>query len=68
MQAKSEGNIHITEAANRRAEMHAIARHIRELMQQKSIRFNEMAILHRDADTYEGLIETIFPQYDIPFL
>ena len=67
LQAKSEGNIHITEAANRRAEMHAIARHIRELMQQKSIRFNEMAILHRDADTYEGLIETIFPQYDIPF-
>ncbi len=31
----TEGNLHIIEAANRRAEIHATARHIRELMQQK---------------------------------
>ena len=66
VETKSDGNIRIIEAANRRAEMHAVARQIRELMQQKNVRYNEMAILHRDADTYEGLIETIFPQYDIP--
>ncbi|TQR20244.1 helicase-exonuclease AddAB subunit AddB [Psychrobacillus vulpis] len=62
----SEDNLTIIEAANRRAEVHAVARHIRDLMQQREIRYKEMAILHRDAETYEGLIETIFPQYDIP--
>ena len=62
----TEGNLHIIEAANRRAEIHATARHIRELMQKRDVRYKEMAILHRDAEMYEGLIETIFPQYDIP--
>lgn len=63
----TEGNLQITEAANQRAEIHAIARQIRALFQQKEFRYKEMAILHRDAETYERLIETIFPQYDIPF-
>src|SRR5690606_927071 len=63
---KTEGKLRITEAANKRAEIHAVARQIREMMQQKEVRYKEMAILHRDAESYEGLIETIFPQYDIP--
>lgn len=62
----TEGNLHVIEAANRRAEVHAIARNIRVLMQQNDVRYKEMAILHRDSETYEGLIETIFAQYDIP--
>lgn len=62
----TEGNLHVIEATNRRAEVHAAARNIRTLMQEKDIRYKEMAILHRDAETYEGLIETIFAQYDIP--
>ena len=62
----TEGNLHILEASNRRAEVHSVARNIRSLMQQKDVRFKEMAILHRDAEAYEGLIETIFAQYDIP--
>ena len=36
------------------------------LCNRKDVRYKEMAILHRDAEMYEGLIETIFPQYDIP--
>ncbi|WP_144509518.1 helicase-exonuclease AddAB subunit AddB [Bacillus sp. FJAT-22090] len=63
---KTEGNLRITEATNRRAEIHAAARRIRELIQQKEVRYKEIAILHRDAEAYEGLIETIFAQYDIP--
>ena len=63
---KSEGFLRITEAANRRAELHAVARQIRELVQLKNVRYKEIAVLHRDAETYEGLIETIFPQFDIP--
>ncbi|MFF2752219.1 helicase-exonuclease AddAB subunit AddB [Psychrobacillus sp. NPDC058041] len=62
----TEGNLHILEASNRRAEVHSVARNVRELMQQKDVRFKEMAILHREAEAYEGLIETIFAQYDIP--
>lgn len=63
---ETEGNLRITEATNRRAEIHAVARRIRQLMQQREVRYKEMAILHRDADAYEDLIETIFAQYDIP--
>ncbi|MEK4484853.1 helicase-exonuclease AddAB subunit AddB [Psychrobacillus sp. FSL H8-0484] len=66
LEVKTEGYLRITEASNRRAEIHAVAREIRELIQHKEVRYKEMAILHRDAETYEGLIETIFPQYDIP--
>lgn len=62
----TEGKLQLTEAANRRAEVHAVARNIRSLMQQKDVRYKEMAILHREAEAYEGLIETIFAQYEIP--
>ena len=62
---QTEGNLHLIESANRRAEIHAVARNIRALTQDKQIRYKEMAILHRDP-AYEGLIETIFAQYDIP--
>ncbi|WP_342578205.1 helicase-exonuclease AddAB subunit AddB [Psychrobacillus sp. FSL K6-2843] len=63
----SKGALRLTEAMNKRAEIHAVARHIRDLAQFKSVRYNEIAILHRDAENYEGLIETTFPQYEIPF-
>ncbi len=63
---ETEGHFQVIEAANRRAEVHAVARNIRTLMQQKNVLYKEIAILHRDADNYEGLIETTFAQYDIP--
>ncbi len=64
---ETEGFIRITEAMNKRAEVHAVARQIRELMQDKQFRYKDMAILHRDAENYESLIETTFPQYEIPY-
>ncbi|MER2260630.1 MAG: helicase-exonuclease AddAB subunit AddB [Psychrobacillus sp.] len=66
-QISSNGALRITEAMNKRAEVHAVARQIRDLAQFKNVRYNEIAILHRDTESYEGLIETTFPQYEIPF-
>ncbi|ETT87833.1 helicase-exonuclease AddAB subunit AddB [Viridibacillus sp. FSL R5-0477] len=62
----SSEDFEIIEAVNRRAEVHAIARKIREFMQNDAIRYREMAILYRQADVYDPLFATIFPQYDIP--
>lgn len=65
-QAKqSEGHVVLIEAANRRAETHAVARQIRTLMLAGK-RYKDIAILYRQPEKYDELIETIFPQYDIP--
>ncbi|WP_342508942.1 helicase-exonuclease AddAB subunit AddB [Sporosarcina sp. FSL K6-2383] len=65
-QAKdSEGHVVLIEAANRRAEIHAVARQIRSLMLAGK-RYKNIAILYRQPEKYDELIETIFPQYDIP--
>ena len=62
---QSEGNVVLIEAADRRAEIHAVARTIRELMVSGK-RYKDIAILYRQPEKYDELIETIFPHYDIP--
>ena len=64
-QQPSEGNIVLIEAANRRAEIHAVARTIRKLMIAGK-RYKDISILYRQPEKYDELIETIFPHYDIP--
>ena len=61
----SEGNVVLIEAADRRAEIHAVARTIRKLMTEGK-RYKDIAILYRQPEKYDELISTIFPQYDIP--
>ncbi|MEZ7170459.1 helicase-exonuclease AddAB subunit AddB [Sporosarcina sp. OR05] len=61
----SEGAVTLIEAADRRAEVHAVARHIRELVRDGE-RYKQIAILYRQPEVYDELIETIFSQYDIP--
>lgn len=61
----SSGAVSLIEAADRRAEVHAVARKIRELV-MKGERYKEISILYRQPDKYDELIETIFSQYDIP--
>ncbi|MGN7387082.1 helicase-exonuclease AddAB subunit AddB [Sporosarcina sp. SAFN-015] len=61
----SEGAVSLIEATDRRAEVHAVARKIRELI-MKGERYKEISILYRQPDKYDELIETIFSQYDIP--
>ncbi|WP_432354656.1 helicase-exonuclease AddAB subunit AddB [Sporosarcina sp. A2] len=64
-QQLSSGDVRIIEATDRRAELHAVARSIRQLAMSGK-RYNDMAILYRQPEVYDELIETIFPQYDIP--
>lgn len=67
MQQESDGSVELIEAANRRSEIHAVARKIRQFIQNEQMRYRDIAILYRQADIYDPLISTIFPQYDIPF-
>lgn len=62
----AEGNVQILEGANRRAEVHAIAREICRLVKEENIRYQDIGIMYRQADIYDPLILTTFAQYDIP--
>lgn len=65
VEKKSEGAVTIIEATDRRAEVHAVARHIRKLVMDGE-RYKGLSILYRQPEVYDELIETIFSQYDIP--
>lgn len=62
---ESDGNVSFIEVANPRAEIHAVARTIRELTIAGK-RYKDIALLYRQPEKYDELIETIFPHYDIP--
>lgn len=64
--AQSDGYVQIIEGANRRAEIHAIAREICRIVQEEGFRYRDIGIMYRQADIYDPLIETIFAQYDLP--
>lgn len=61
----SDGHVSFIEAADPRAEVHAIARTIRKLTLDGK-RYQDIALLYRQPEKYDELIETIFPHYDIP--
>lgn len=63
---QGSGHVTLVEASNRRAEMHAVARAIRDQV-RNGFRYNEIAILYRQPEIYDELINTIFPQYEIPY-
>ncbi|WP_075617287.1 helicase-exonuclease AddAB subunit AddB [Paenisporosarcina indica] len=59
-------HVHLIEADSRRAEVHAVARHIRRLVRDEQMRYQDIAILYRQPEVFDELIETTFAQYDIP--
>ena len=63
---ESSGHVNLIEAANRRAEVHAMARSIREQV-RNGLRYNDIAVLYRQPEVYDELINTIFPQYELPY-
>ena len=65
VQQESVGDVRVLEATDRRAELHAVARQIRESVRSGK-RYRDSAILYRQPEVYDELIDTIFPQYDIP--
>lgn len=61
----AEDAVTFIEAADPRAEIHAIARTIRRLTMEGK-RYRDIAILYRQPEKYDVLFETIFTHYQIP--
>ena len=67
LQKRANGYVQIIEGANRRAEVHSIAREILRLIHEEGIRYRDIGIMYRQADVYDPIISTTFAQYGIPF-
>lgn len=63
---EKEPLIHLGQAVNRRAEVEGIARNIRKLVREEDYRYRDIAILLRNGQDYQDLIENIFQDYDVP--
>lgn len=57
----------LAEAQNRRAEIEGIARNIRRLVQHNGYRYRDIALLLRNANAYDAVIESVFADYEIPY-
>lgn len=57
----------IFHSANRRAEIEGIAREIRRLVRTKGYRYMDFAILVRNGQDYQDVMETVFYDYEIPY-
>jgi len=64
---KEVSAIRLATAANRRAELEAVAREMIALCREKGYCFQDMAVLIRDFESYENLLETVFTDYGIPY-
>ena len=64
---KEETGVSILEASNRRAEIEGIAREIRRLARSEDYRYKDMAVLVRNGQEYQEIVETVFYDYEIPY-
>jgi ATP-dependent helicase/nuclease subunit B len=60
-------DIKLMPSVNRRAEVEGIAREIRELVREKGWRYRDIALIVRNGNDYDDLIDTIFHDYEIPY-
>lgn len=66
-QQQDNTGIAIVESTNPRVEVTYVASQIRELIQSQGYRYQDIAVVHRNADTYEQLLASTFTQLDIPY-
>ncbi|KKM08757.1 ATP-dependent helicase [Clostridiales bacterium PH28_bin88] len=59
--------ISLVGAANRWAEVEAVAREIIRLCRDQGYRWRDMAVILRDMDAYQGLVAAVFTDYGIPY-
>lgn len=64
--SQDQSGLEFIEATNPRVEVNYIASQIRHFIQQ-GYRYHEIAVVHRDAETYEQLLATTFSQQEIPY-
>jgi ATP-dependent helicase/nuclease subunit B len=60
-------HVQLIAGTSRRAEVEAVAREMIRLARDEGYRWRDMAILIRNQDDYQPLLETIFSDYEIPF-
>ncbi|ALF09742.1 helicase-exonuclease AddAB subunit AddB [Parageobacillus thermoglucosidasius] len=60
-------SIIVYEAANRRAEVEAIAREIVRLVRDEGYRYRDIALIVRNTEDYRDLVKTIFSDFHIPY-
>ena len=65
--ASNEPALTIAEAFNQTVEAEIIAREILRLSRECGLRFKDMAVILRNAENYQELIETTLTDYEIPF-
>lgn len=63
---QAEGYVKVIEGANPRAEVHAIAREVKRLINEEGYRYKDIGILYRQADVYDAILNTTFYEYEIP--
>ena len=64
--AGNDGSISIFCGKNKFSEIHNVAREIIKLIREEGMRYRDISIVARDAQLYKGIIERVFPFYDIP--
>lgn len=64
--AGTDGTINIFCGKNRFSEIHNSAREITRLVRDFGMRYRDISIVARDAELYKGIIDRVFPFYDIP--
>lgn len=64
---EEDTKISLFHSANRRAEVEGIAREIRRLVRTKGYRYMDFAILVRNGQDYQDVMETVFYDYEIPY-
>lgn len=60
------GCVQLFAAGNPRSEVEWTAARIRELVRTEGYRFRDVGVAARNYETYRGLIESVFPRYDVP--
>ncbi|GIN98503.1 ATP-dependent helicase/deoxyribonuclease subunit B [Siminovitchia terrae] len=59
--------IKLMQSVNKRAEIEGIAREIRRFVMEDGYRYKDIAVLLRNGNQYQGEIETVFYDYEIPY-
>jgi len=59
-------DIHIVAASNRRREVQFVARQIRRLVKDKSLRYRDIAVIASDINDYQHYLRAYFEDYRIP--
>ncbi len=59
--------IFIYESQNKYCECDFVSRNIKKLIIENDYTYDDIAVVYRDDNTYDGIIDTVFEKYEIPF-